>query len=205
MISKQGNLLRTPSGNNAGETYLLWVVHNEGAKFKDSTAEVPIWAAYDVWCSHPRLKRTEDLGEGSVVELFDKSTVLVCSLLMTNWRSYDVHEDAAVHVGEKLYHLHLGMARKAMGITASRWAQRILLRMLPSDMYNRWYCWCPVMTETVVLSAPRTTGISIAPCMWVSVASLSYCGGSVNKLRLKPGWFQQYITHCFLECPAARH
>ena len=61
------------------------------------------------------------------------------------------------------------------------------------------------MTETVVLSALRTTGVSIAPCMWASAASSSYRGGYMNKLHLKPGWFQQYITYCFPERPAARH
>lgn len=76
------DLLRTPSLYHTGKVHLFGIVRNERSEFEDSTAVVPIWAAYDMRRGHSWAERCKDMCEGSVIQLLLENTefITICVL-----------------------------------------------------------------------------------------------------------------------------
>lgn len=67
-----------------------------------------------------------------------------------------------------------GIGRKVTGRTPFPCPRHAVFDKFLADMYTGWYPWCPVATDTVVLSLPATIGISMEPCVDRSCEIVSY-------------------------------
>ena len=94
-----------------------------------------------------------------------------------------------------------GIGRNATGSKAFPCALRAILVKLPGDIYTGWYSWCPVATETVVLSLPTTTGTNMAPCVDSSLAISSFTVLCVSRIT----YYINSVTYCLFPCPVRWH
>ena len=111
---------------------LFGIVANVWAKPIDSSAKVVVWATDNLGGCHPRFEGLEHFRKGRMQELAPK---------LAEWRVVSV-SIIAIHIVSIEINacysedLLLGMARKPRSMTPFRCARRILLCMLPIEIYT---------------------------------------------------------------------